>query len=591
MKFDILNYKFGRFSAAVAVMLVWACIYLPGLGSREVQGNEPKRTMPAISMIQSGNWITPELAGEKYYKKPPLINWMIATSFKLTGSTDEFSARLPSALSILFFALLIVVMPSGFLGIDGKIISSIIFLTTLGIIDKGRLIEIDGAYAGITGMAVLAWLNYRSLNSSRWLLWMIPGIILGLGLLLKGPLILVFFYSVVFFCLYYERKLRELRSFHHAAGITVMVLVFSIWAVTVLISKQSDVTSVPGNAPPVASKMSSEWLSDILDNVIGMDSLKGDKPWWAKLSKIFFSWSRDVLQGLCYFLPWLLFIPSLRREKIFEKLHENEKIIVKSLFWAIVVGVACLMMQPGVRARYFVPLIALSSVMTGFMLSRLQDNSGPLRTWRNTVLALSIISAFGLAVGIFLVSMRFIAKIFEILKVKPPLPLDYTYYLPELLTSVLTAAFLVYFFKKMDKFTDSLKLSLASAGIAIIIVFQICCFVFPVIRQFEVKRPAGIAINRAVPPGETLFLYNFGISNYTPFIYYIRQPTGYLFEGDELTGKEKYILFEKGTFGGMVNDYNIASRDPRLMLELAYKKKKYVIIRFEKPPPKIPGLN
>lgn len=588
MKFDILNYKFGKFSAAIAVTLVWACIYLPGLGIREVQGNEPKRTIPAISMIESGNWITPELAGEKYYKKPPLINWMIAASFKLTGNTNEFSARLPSALSVLCFALLIVIMPSGFLSLNGKIITSMIFLTTLGIVDKGRLIEIDGAYACLTGMAVLAWLNYRSLNSSRWLLWIIPGIILGLGLLLKGPLILVFFYSLVFFHLYYEKKSSELRSIHHGAGIMVMVLVFSIWAITVLIGKQSEMPSTPDQ--PVASKMSSEWLSDILDNVIGMDSLKGDKPWWVKFSTVFYSWAKDIVQALCYFLPWLLFMPFFRKDGWFGKLPEKEKTIVKSLFWSLVVGMGCLMIQPGVRARYFIPMITTSCIMTGFMLSRLQDNSGIHKTWGKVILAVSLVSAFALTAGIFLVNMRFITKIFAMLKVKPPQPMDYIYYLPAVLTAVLTVAFLIYFYKNMDRFSDSLRLSLASAGMSIIIVFQVCCFVFPVIRQFEVKRPVGIAINKCMPPNEPLYLFNFGIINYEPFIYYIRQPVMYVFGENELTGKEKYVLFEKASYERIMNSCGIVSREPRQVLEFSFKRSKFVIIKFEKPSPAIPGI-
>ncbi len=590
MKFDILYYRFGKVSAVLAVLLVWACIYLPGLGNREVQGNEPKRTLPALAMIQSGNWINPELAGEKYYKKPPLINWMIATSFTLTGNTSEFSARLPSALTVLCFALLIVLMPSGFLTHPGKIICAMIFLSSLGIIDKGRLIEIDGAYTAITGMAVLSWLNFRTLKSSGWLLWIVPGIFLGLGLLLKGPLILVFFYSVVFLYLYYEKKFKELRSIHHVAGIVVMLLIFSIWAITVLLSKQTEQPA--GNSESqVASKMSSEWLSDILDNVIGMDSLKGDKPWWVKFSAVFIDWARNIVQALFYFLPWLLFIPFFRRDSWFEKLPDEGKIIVKTLFWSLVIGMGCLMLQPGVRARYFVPLVAIACLMTGFMLSHLQDNSKSHRTWRNIILALSLMSALTLSAGIFLVNMRFMPKLFVMFKVKPPAPMDYIFYLPTLLTSILTVGFLVYFFRNKDRFSDSLRLSLASAAFTAIVVFQLYCFTLPVIRQFEVKRPAGMAINKCMPPGETLNLFNFGIMNYEPFLYYIRPPVRYVFDEKELAEKDKYVLFEGETYGRIVNDYGIASREPRKVLDLTFKKTKYVIIRFEKPPPKISGVN
>ncbi|PYI87251.1 MAG: hypothetical protein DMF03_13850, partial [Verrucomicrobia bacterium] len=37
------------------VLLVWAAIYLPALGSLEIKGEEGRRILPAITMLQSGN--------------------------------------------------------------------------------------------------------------------------------------------------------------------------------------------------------------------------------------------------------------------------------------------------------------------------------------------------------------------------------------------------------------------------------------------------------------------------------------------------------------------------------------------------------
>jgi 4-amino-4-deoxy-L-arabinose transferase-like glycosyltransferase len=189
----ILNVKLSRPMTVLLVVALWAGIYLPGLGTREIQGNEPKRALPAMTMIETGNWITPELAGEQYYKKPPLINWIIASSYLIVGNQSELAARLPSAISVLCFVLLLVLMPSGCLSNEGRLISAIAFLTSVGIFDNGRLIEIDAIYTSITGMAIVLWLNMRSLNHSKWLMWFIVGFTLGLGLLLKGPIILLFF--------------------------------------------------------------------------------------------------------------------------------------------------------------------------------------------------------------------------------------------------------------------------------------------------------------------------------------------------------------------------------------------------------------
>jgi len=46
------------------------------------------------------------------------------------------------------------------------------------------------------GIAIPLWLNVWSINGPKWLLWLAPSIVLAFGMLVKGPFILIFFYSV-----------------------------------------------------------------------------------------------------------------------------------------------------------------------------------------------------------------------------------------------------------------------------------------------------------------------------------------------------------------------------------------------------------
>src|ERR1700731_503748 len=87
------------------VVLCWAAIYLPGLGSLEIKGEEGRRILPAVTMLQTGNYLVPHVGSEPYFRKPPLVNWIVAASFKVTGVRSEWTARLPSALAILAVAL------------------------------------------------------------------------------------------------------------------------------------------------------------------------------------------------------------------------------------------------------------------------------------------------------------------------------------------------------------------------------------------------------------------------------------------------------------------------------------------------------
>ena len=95
----------SRPASFLLVILCWAAIYLPGLGSLEIKGEEGRRILPAVTMLDTGNYLVPQVGSEPYYRKPPLVNWLVAALFKITGVRNEWTARLPSALSILAVAL------------------------------------------------------------------------------------------------------------------------------------------------------------------------------------------------------------------------------------------------------------------------------------------------------------------------------------------------------------------------------------------------------------------------------------------------------------------------------------------------------
>ena len=75
----------SRRAAYAIVIALWAAIYLPGLGSVEIKGEEIRRIMPGINMLQTGNWIVPVFNGNPYLRKPPLVNWAIALSVVCRG--------------------------------------------------------------------------------------------------------------------------------------------------------------------------------------------------------------------------------------------------------------------------------------------------------------------------------------------------------------------------------------------------------------------------------------------------------------------------------------------------------------------------
>ena len=79
------------------------------------------------------------------------MNWLVAASFKLTGLRNEWTARLPSALCVLAVALAFITVARSSLGANGSLIAALIWLANFGMIEKGRLIEIEALYVSLFG--------------------------------------------------------------------------------------------------------------------------------------------------------------------------------------------------------------------------------------------------------------------------------------------------------------------------------------------------------------------------------------------------------------------------------------------------------
>src|SRR5438132_13126542 len=193
----LLSSQMSRLTACLILVVVWALIYLTNLGSSELRSEEGHRVLPAVQMLDSGNYLVPYIAARPYLNKPPLINWIVAASFKLSGVRNEWTARLPSTLFILAVALTLATFGRISLGPTGSLIAALCWLTNLGLIEKGRMIEIEAIYCSLFASALSLWLVFWQRERSPLLNFIVPLIFLGLGLLAKGPSRVLFFYLIV----------------------------------------------------------------------------------------------------------------------------------------------------------------------------------------------------------------------------------------------------------------------------------------------------------------------------------------------------------------------------------------------------------
>jgi 4-amino-4-deoxy-L-arabinose transferase-like glycosyltransferase len=317
---------------------VWAVIYLPALGSIAIKGEEGRRILPAVRMLETGDYIVPQVGSNPYYRKPPLVNWLVAASFKLFGLRNEWTARLPSALSVLAVAIAFVTVARASLGARGSIIAAMIWLTNIGIIEKGRLIEIEALYVSLCGLAIILWLSFFLQKKSPWVMWLPASVFLGLGLLAKGPTHLLFFYGVVIAVLVCFKDWRILVHPAHFVGLAVMVGIAGAWAIPFLNSTASHVAI-------------DKWSGQYAGRLKGIDFKFSD-------------WIQNIPRGLIYFLPWVLLFPFARFSR-FQK--QNEQRLVRALFWGTAVPFLAVNLVPGALPRYSMPAIVPASWLLGMV--------------------------------------------------------------------------------------------------------------------------------------------------------------------------------------------------------------------------------
>ena len=366
---DLVN---SRLRAIATVMLVWAVIYLPALGSIAIKGEEGRRILPAVRMLETGNYIVPQVGSNPYYRKPPQVNWLVAASFKLFGVRNEWTARLPSALSVLAVAIAFVTVARASLGPRGSIIAAMIWLTNIGIIEKGRLIEIEALYVSLCGLAIILWLSFFLQKKSPWLTWLPASVFLGLGLLAKGPTHLLFFYGIVIAVLAYWKDWRVLVHPAHFVGLAVMIGIAAAWAIPFLHATTSQVAI-------------DKWSGQYTGRLKGIDFK-------------FLDWIQNVPRSLIYFLPWLLLFPFARLSKL---QGQTEQRLARALSWGTAVPFLAVNLVPGGLARYSMPAIVPASWLLG-MICAGNALQCPRRWMRDERVWAKIVAAFiglGLVIG------------------------------------------------------------------------------------------------------------------------------------------------------------------------------------------------
>jgi len=168
--------------AAAGLALVTIAALLPALPV-----DETRYLTVAWEMHQSGNWLLPTLDGEPYSHKPPLLFWLINLAWGVFGEHVR-AARLVSVLTAAGLVFLTFRLGRELVGARARL-ASVLLIATPAMLVYSPLIMFDL----LLGVAVLLglialWRLAEQVSAANVLLL---GAALGLGVLAKGPVVLV----------------------------------------------------------------------------------------------------------------------------------------------------------------------------------------------------------------------------------------------------------------------------------------------------------------------------------------------------------------------------------------------------------------
>jgi 4-amino-4-deoxy-L-arabinose transferase-like glycosyltransferase len=555
---DQITFGPTRLQVLVLIALIWAGIYLPGLGSVELKHEEPRRALPAVHMLASGDWLVPRVGSVPFLRKPPMLQWLIASSFLITRTKSEWAVRLPSALATLALALAVGSIGASWLGTKGSLLATVLFLTNFAILETGRLAELEAVYVASTGIGLLIWAAEWLRGERGWRLWLLPGIFLSIAMLTKGPTHLIFFYGVVISTLAFAKDLRLLVHPAHWSALALMVGLFTAWALPCSLAV--------GEHNPMG--VWEFWIRQITSRASASEAQHFHLA----------AWLLSLPMTLKNFLPWtplLLFLwpreahrpTDVGSEKIGVVLERKQAWFEGARFGLVATGLMMSLLPNG-SPRYLYPLFVVPCLLLAQVLAA--DRTGSflektLNFWKvaNTFL-------LGLA-AVALLSVPFLAGLNLV-------TFSGLFGCALILVTAFTACR-----RSLPDAPSSVRVLRQALTTAAILMVAMLFYAMAIVSRANSMsygaREAAMAIRSKVPEATTLWVQE---GEYRPFWYYLEPEVKYFLRPDEISSDARYFILPKDEAGRFTENPRWAgSHFDTLSQVVDSEQKTFAILRKE----------
>ena len=336
--------------------LLWVCIYGPGLFQPPLMDDvDASHADAGREILARGDWVTLHENGIRYLEKAPLPYWGMAVAFKLFG-VATWTARLSLHLSVLALALFLYQFGRRFLTPGAGFWAGVITLASIGPYLFTRMLIPDVTVGLWIGIALYFFLDgWQSEKPSLLSCWAIAAAI-GLNILTKGLIGIVFPCAIIFVFLLLAGDLRHLLKMRLISSTLVFLLVAAPWHILAALRN-----------PPAGQAKGFLWFYFVNEQFLRYLGKRYPMDYGTVPLLLFYG----LL--LAWLLPWSAFLPQalaqvrMRLPRVARVRKSKEAVLLLLFCWAAVI---LLFFTFSTRQEYYVaPALPALALILGHWLA------------------------------------------------------------------------------------------------------------------------------------------------------------------------------------------------------------------------------
>ncbi len=225
----------------VLILALVTALFLPGRSSLPpFDRDEPRYMEAAAQMLRSGDFVDVRFQDQPRYLQPAGIYWLEAAAVAATGtlrSREVWAYRLPTLLAVVASVLLTARIGTTLFGPTAGLLGALMLAVSVLMTAEGRLATIDSCLlAAVMAMqtALLrAWSDRGSTRRTPPAVAALYWAALGVGLMLKGPVMLIPAFGTPLALALVEHRVGWWRRLYPAWGVPLMLAIVLPWCVAI----------------------------------------------------------------------------------------------------------------------------------------------------------------------------------------------------------------------------------------------------------------------------------------------------------------------------------------------------------------------